>query len=224
MSLTKEMIQRSRDRIEAGLQKDAERRRALQKARDAAIHARKVEALKAELTANPSRHASARRHDAELIETPADGFDLNRAKNVLRQRRYRQRKKAEALPAPKLPVGPNQGEALLVEIERRLSAWVARNSTGARERAIKNRLADVVASYAELLNAREHLGREPTLSEYAEALGQGATRMVARRRLELLHRLEAVGGPLAPVVHADLTQADIERIEAALAETPGFEN
>jgi hypothetical protein len=82
----------------------------------------------------------------------------------------------------------------------RLKEWLA--IRGPQQRSVKGRAAEVVKSRFTLLEARRSLGREPSFGEFAERLNGSAlvttkswTRFTARKRLELLRRLELKGGP-----------------------------
>ncbi len=158
------------------------------------------------------RIARAKALDDELLliarETPGheeltvlDAETRERARKLKNQRDHRARMRTEGLaasaPEPAIAVISKKQKA---EEILRIKEWLAIG--GPQQRSIKRRAADVVKSRFVLLEARGSLGREPSFGEFAERLNGSAlvttkiwTRFTARKRLELLHRLELTGGP-----------------------------
>lgn len=158
------------------------------------------------------RIARAKALDDELLliarETPGnedltvlDAETRERARKLKNQREHRARMRIDGLaasrPEPAIMVMSNKEKA---EDILRFKEWLA--IRGPQQLSVKGRAAEVVKSCFILLEARRSLGRKPSFGEFAERLNGSAlvttkswTRFTARKRLELLRRLELKGGP-----------------------------
>jgi hypothetical protein len=145
---------------------------------------------------------------------------------TLRQRKHRERKRAAA-PQEKSKRAPLEidisndrlkTDALL------LLKWVEHG--GVQQRSIKNRVKEIIVSRWVLLKQRHaRHGDDPSLATFAQSLklktpGKTWTRMQARKRLELIQRLEQPGGPWhveQVTIPDELTPEQMDQLEFDLA-------